>query len=62
EQQLRLYALYKQATVGKCDAPKPGFLDFVGKAKWSAWKELEGMTQEEAEEEYVRTAIKHMVD
>jgi len=53
EQQLRLYSLFKQATVGECDAPKPGFLDFVGKAKWSAWKGLEGMTKEEAKRRYV---------
>ena len=36
-------------------------LTLEAKAKWSAWKELEGMTQEEAKEEYVRTAIKLMV-
>ena len=29
-----------QATVGKCNAPKPGMMDFVGKAKWTAWNDL----------------------
>ena len=29
-----------QSTVGPCNVPKPGALDFVGKAKWNAWKEL----------------------
>jgi acyl-CoA-binding protein len=31
---LKLYGLYKQVTVGKCNTPKPGFFDFVGKSKW----------------------------
>ena len=30
----QFYALYKQATEGPCGAPKPGFWDVVGKAKW----------------------------
>lgn len=34
EQKLELYSLYKQATAGDCGTPKPGFLDFGGKAKW----------------------------
>ena len=40
EAKLRLYALFKQSTLGKCDTPKPGMMDFVGKAKWTAWSEL----------------------
>ncbi|CAG7828426.1 unnamed protein product [Allacma fusca] len=34
---LKLYGLYKQATVGKNTTKKPGVMDFVGKAKWDAW-------------------------
>lgn len=34
EQLLALYGFYKQALEGKCSAPKPGFFDFKGKAKW----------------------------
>lgn len=34
DDQLKFYALYKQGTVGKCNAPSPGFFDFAGKAKW----------------------------
>lgn len=37
---LKLYALFKQATVGPCNTPKPGMMDFVNRAKWSAWSEL----------------------
>ena len=37
---LKLYALFKQATVGQCNTKKPGMTDFVGRAKWNAWSEL----------------------
>lgn len=33
---LRLYGLYKAATEGRCSTPKPGMLDFKGRAKWCA--------------------------
>lgn len=29
-----------QGSIGKCNSPKPGAFDFVGKAKWSAWNDL----------------------
>ncbi|XP_053323561.1 enoyl-CoA delta isomerase 2 [Spea bombifrons] len=50
---LKLYALFKQATQGLCNAPKPSMLDFVNKAKWDAWKSLGGMTQDDARQSYV---------
>jgi acyl-CoA-binding protein len=31
---LQFYGLYKQATAGMCTAPRPGFWDLAGKAKW----------------------------
>uniref|UniRef100_A0A3B4Y5F2 Enoyl-CoA delta isomerase 2 n=1 Tax=Seriola lalandi dorsalis TaxID=1841481 RepID=A0A3B4Y5F2_SERLL len=40
EVKLKIYALFKQATQGPCNTPKPGMLDFVNKAKWDAWKSL----------------------
>lgn len=49
---LRLYALYKQATVGKCNTPKPGVFDLVNKAKWDAWSTLGDMPKEKAQDEY----------
>lgn len=55
EIKLRLYALYKQSTVGQCDAPKPSSLDFVGKAKWGAWSSLGSMSSTEAMTQYVDT-------
>ena len=50
---LKLYALYKQATVGDCTGSRPGMLDFVGRAKYDAWKELAGMSLDEAKEKYI---------
>jgi len=42
---LRIYALFKQATVGKNSTKKPGMLDLVGKAKWEAWNSLGDMSK-----------------
>ncbi|TKS87526.1 Acyl-CoA-binding domain-containing protein 5A [Collichthys lucidus] len=50
---LKFYSYYKQATVGACDIPRPGFWDAVGKAKWDAWNSLGNMTKEEAMVAYV---------
>ncbi|CAI8008150.1 Acyl-CoA-binding domain-containing protein 5 [Geodia barretti] len=50
---LRFYALYKQATEGPCAAPKPGFWDVVGKAKWEAWSLCGNMSKEIAMQLYV---------
>ena len=50
---LKLYGLYKQATLGDCNTEKPGFLDFKGKAKWEAWNAVKGKDKEVAKAEYV---------
>ncbi|XP_075894082.1 enoyl-CoA delta isomerase 2 isoform X1 [Nelusetta ayraudi] len=49
---LKIYALFKQATQGPCNTPKPGMLDFVNKAKWEAWKSLGVISQEDARHQY----------
>ena len=48
-----LYGLYKQATVGDNNTPKPSFLDFKGVKKWEGWNNYRGYTQKKAEYEYV---------
>uniref|UniRef100_A0A8D1DX66 Enoyl-CoA delta isomerase 2 n=1 Tax=Sus scrofa TaxID=9823 RepID=A0A8D1DX66_PIG len=53
EVKLKLYALYKQATEGPCNAPKPGMLDFILKAKWDAWNALGNLPKETARQNYV---------
>lgn len=50
---LRLYALYKQATKGDVSGRRPGFTDFVGRAKYDAWKKLRGASRDEAMQNYV---------
>lgn len=52
EVKLQIYALFKQATQGPCNTPKPGMLDFVNKVKWDAWKSLGSISQEEARQQY----------
>lgn len=50
---LKLYALYKQATVGDNTEKKPGFSDMIGRAKWDAWTAMKGKPAEEAMQEYI---------
>jgi len=50
---LKLYALYKQATAGDVAGSRPGFTDFVGRAKYDAWATLKGSTKESAMQSYI---------
>jgi acyl-CoA-binding protein len=50
---LKIYALYKQSTVGDVEGSRPGFTDMVGRAKWDAWNELKGKPSDEAMEAYI---------
>lgn len=50
---LKLYGLYKQATTGVCDIPKPGMFDMVGKAKWDSWNSLGQLSKDDAQKQYV---------
>lgn len=50
---LKLYALYKQGSVGDNAEPKPGFSDMVARAKWDAWSKLKGTSSEVAMQQYV---------
>jgi len=50
---LKLYALFKQGSSGDADGERPGFTDFVGRAKWDAWNELKGTSSDEAMQQYV---------
>jgi diazepam-binding inhibitor (GABA receptor modulating acyl-CoA-binding protein) len=50
---LELYALYKQATEGDAKGEKPGFFDFVARAKFEAWEELSGISSDKAMTRYV---------
>ena len=51
---LKLYANYKQATEGDVKGDKPGFTDFVNRAKYEAWAKLKGTPTDKAMEAYVK--------
>ncbi len=51
---LRLYANFKQASEGDVVGDKPGFTDFVGRAKYDAWAKLKGTSQDDAMKAYVK--------
>ena len=51
---LKLYAHYKQATEGDVTGDKPGFTDFVNRAKYEAWAKLKGVGAEDAMKAYVK--------
>ena len=52
-EQLKMYALAKQANVGDVNTSRPGMFDFTGKAKWDAWDKMKGKGKDEAMQEYV---------
>jgi diazepam-binding inhibitor (GABA receptor modulating acyl-CoA-binding protein) len=54
ELKLRLYANYKQATEGDVKGEKPGFTDFVNRAKYEAWAKLKGTSSEDAMKAYIK--------
>lgn len=50
---LKLYACYKQATIGDVTGKRPGFTDMVGRAKYDAWSQLKGKSPEQAMQAYI---------
>jgi acyl-CoA-binding protein len=50
---LKLYALYKQATLGDAEGERPGAFDFVRRAKFDAWSEVRGTSRQDAMRQYV---------
>lgn len=52
-QLLEFYGLYKQSTVGPCNASKPGIFSMQARAKWNAWNDLGSMNKEFAMRTYV---------
>ncbi len=55
---LQLYALYKQSAVGDVTGEKPGFFDFVATAKYEAWQRIEGLSQDDAKNQYINLVQK----
>jgi acyl-CoA-binding protein len=55
---LRLYGLYKQATLGDIKGKRPGFTDVKGRAKFDAWSRLRGKPEQWAMGEYIKLVEK----
>ena len=56
---LQLYGLYKQSTEGDINTETPAnAFDFVAKAKYAAWQEMKGKTEEAAMQEYAALVAK----
>ncbi|XP_059764063.1 acyl-CoA-binding domain-containing protein 4 isoform X5 [Balaenoptera ricei] len=53
KEMLRFYSYYKQATMGPCLVPQPGFWDPIGRYKWDAWNSLGKMSREQAMSAYI---------
>lgn len=56
DHKLQIYALFKQASQGKCSTPQPSLINFTERAKWNAWNELGDMSRDEARARYVHMA------
>ena len=50
---LKLYSLYKQGTEGDVKGKRPGFTNFVGRAKYDAWNKLKGTSADQAQADYI---------
>jgi len=49
---LSLYSLFKQASEGDVSGSRPGMIKVKERAKWDAWKKLQGMNSDEAMNTY----------
>lgn len=52
-EKLKLYAFYKQATVGDVEGECPSIINMVERAKWNAWNAIKGWTKDKAMQAYV---------
>jgi acyl-CoA-binding protein len=50
---LKLYSLYKQGTQGDAQGERPGMMEFVERAKFDAWDDLQGVARDEAKRRYI---------
>jgi acyl-CoA-binding protein len=50
---LKIYALFKQASNGDATGERPGFTDMIGRAKFDAWEQLKGTSQDDARQQYI---------
>ena len=53
DMKLKMYGLFKQASAGDATGSRPGFTDFVGRAKYDVWAALKGTSTEDAMQQYI---------
>eukprot|EP01098_Paradermamoeba_levis_P004700 TRINITY_DN199_c0_g1_i2.p1 TRINITY_DN199_c0_g1~~TRINITY_DN199_c0_g1_i2.p1 ORF type:complete len:126 (-),score=43.51 TRINITY_DN199_c0_g1_i2:49-384(-) len=53
EQKLKVYSMFKQATIGDVNIPQPWAFQVEARAKWDAWAALKGTSKETAMEDYI---------
>lgn len=51
---IKMYGLFKQATVGSCNTPKPSWFDYRAKLKWKSWNKCSHMSKSYAMREYIK--------
>ena len=54
EEQVKLHALFCQATCGDCNQDKPDFFDAEAGSKWHAWRALAGLPKQKAALQYIQ--------
>ncbi|AUR52767.1 acyl-CoA-binding protein [Aquella oligotrophica] len=52
-EKLKLYAFYKQATIGDIQGECPSVMNMVERAKWNAWNAIKGWSKEKAMQAYI---------
>lgn len=50
---LKLYALFKQGSQGDVTGKRPGAFKLRDRAKYDAWAEVKGTSQDDAQSQYV---------
>jgi diazepam-binding inhibitor (GABA receptor modulating acyl-CoA-binding protein) len=55
---LKVYGLFKQATVGDNTTSQPWKVQLEARAKWDAWDAEKGKSSDQAKHEYVDYALK----
>eukprot|EP00548_Thalassiothrix_antarctica_P006602 CAMPEP_0194129276 /NCGR_PEP_ID=MMETSP0152-20130528/516_1 /TAXON_ID=1049557 /ORGANISM="Thalassiothrix antarctica, Strain L6-D1" /LENGTH=82 /DNA_ID=CAMNT_0038823413 /DNA_START=49 /DNA_END=297 /DNA_ORIENTATION=+ len=53
DQKGQIYGLYKQATCGDNTSTAPSFVQLEAKAKWKAWENEKGKSQDDAKKAYI---------
>lgn len=51
---LKIYSLFKQATLGDVEGERPGGFDFKAIAKYNAWANIKGKDKDECMQEYIQ--------